>query len=108
MKRLAIFFYLFTIAFSNDTIKSFEEYSEAKTQIGLIDSEVEVQALKIKQKIERTKLDYEYEALEYELYKEREELKNEMLKAKIQYYYKGNKKYYYYINNEYKVIHLRK
>lgn len=116
MKKI-IFLFLFSIACGKefyyssgtdekDIINGYNNWQDEILDLKLRENSRELELLESKGELQKERLKQMYRDAEFKIITERNQLKNDLERAKIYYYYhKKHKKYYYYDYN-YNIIYL--
>ncbi|MGL5716374.1 MAG: hypothetical protein ACRCXX_13660 [Cetobacterium sp.] len=96
-KIILITILVFTTALSNSTIDKYVQYEELVNNLDIKMKMLELKKLESQFKVNEAVRKEMYKNAEFRISTEREELKNEAIRAKIYWYkHNGYKRYYYY------------
>lgn len=105
-KLLLISLLVFTTALSNGTIKEYERYEELVNNLDIKMKMLELKKLQAESKVNDEIRKEMYKNAEYKISTEREQLKNDLIRAKIYWYYHNGYRRYYYYDFSWNIIYL--
>ncbi|MGL5055861.1 MAG: hypothetical protein ACRC6A_00580 [Fusobacteriaceae bacterium] len=119
MKKAVLFFFYTSIIFgkdisynsfqlnsSNNIVDSYNNWQNEILDLKLKQDFRKLENLKSESKLQKLELDSLLRKAEYRLLVQKEELKNDLIRAKIYYYYNKNHKKYYYYDMHYNIIYM--
>lgn len=105
-KLLLINLFIFTITLSNSTINKYVDYEEIVNNLEIKMKMLELKKLEAQSNVNDAVRKELYKDAEYKIITEREMLKNDLIRAKIYWYYHDHYKRYYYYDYSWNIIYL--
>lgn len=105
-KILFINLLMFTLSLSNSTVNSYVNYEELVTNLDIKTKMLELKKLEAQAKTNDEVRKEMYKNAEFKISTEREQLKNDLVRAKIYWYYHDNYRRYYYYDYSWNIIYL--
>ncbi|MGL4451186.1 MAG: hypothetical protein ACRCTZ_08360 [Sarcina sp.] len=105
-KIILISLIVFTTALSNSTINEYERYEELVNNLDIKMKMLELKKLEAQAKVNDEIRKEMYKNAEFKISTEREQLKNDLIRAKIYWYYHDGHRRYYYYDFSWNIIYL--
>lgn len=110
MKKVLLILFITTSVFSisknNDTVNLFKQYENEKTDLKIFNLDKKIEETKKENELLKEQLNKFYQIAEYRISTDREELKNDLIRAKIYWYYHDGYRRYYYYDIDWNIIYI--
>ncbi|MGL6154452.1 MAG: hypothetical protein ACRC0W_04885 [Cetobacterium sp.] len=108
LKSFSLLLVFCTFAYgSSDIVKDYNNWQNQVLDLRLNEDLRKLEYMKLQGELQKEHLNYLYREAEYRILTDRMALENDLLRAKIYYYYHKDHRVYYYYDYNYNVIYLK-